>query len=136
MDAAKQEEFIKSRFLMPTLLDNWQAIKGWYDYLGFTDSISDEDRISEYKYVNEQVRKYVFSHEKELMKLQYNLKALAEKLENYLEKADEVPANDTASVHLRAQFVYRAMRNAWLIDFHRIVMTMIETEEDNDGRDY
>ena len=99
-------DHLKSMFELPTVLNMWPTIQNAYSMLGFKDVLSDEKMISEYKYIVEQYRKYVSSHEKQVMRCE-NLEEMASAVEKMIKNAPEVDLD-------RKVIVYYQIRDTWL----------------------
>ena len=104
---------IAKMFELPTFLNIWPTIQKTYNMLGFKDDISDEKMISEYKYIVEQFRKYVSSHEKQVLKCE-NIEAMLTVVEKMIKSAPEVDLD-------RKVLVYYQIRNTWLWNLYTYI---------------
>jgi len=118
---------IESMFLMPTLYKMWPDIQTRYMQMGFKDNLSDSEMIAEYTYILEQYRKYISSHQKEILSNRDDLEKMLEVVEVLIEKAPEKDME-------RKILVYNTLRDDWLIDLYNvIVMGIADREEDEDA---
>ena len=104
---------IAKMFELPTVLNIWPTIQKTYNMLGFKDDISDERMISEYKYIVEQFRKYVSSHEKQVLKCE-NIEAMLTVVEKMIKSAPEVDLD-------RKVLVYYQIRDTWLWNLYTYI---------------
>lgn len=104
---------IAKMFELPTFLNIWPTIQKTYNMLGFKDDISDERMISEYKYIVEQFRKYVSSHEKQVLKCE-NIEAMLTVVEKMIKSAPEVDLD-------RKVLVYYQIRDTWLWNLYTYI---------------
>ena len=104
---------ISRLFELPTVLNMWPTIQKTYTMLGFKDVLTDEKMISEYKYIVEQFRKYVSSHEKQILKCE-NIEAMLIAVEKMIKKAPEVDLD-------RKVLVYYQIRDSWLWNLYTYI---------------
>lgn len=104
---------VSRMFELPTVLNMWPTIQKTYAMLGFKDVLSDEKMISEYKYIVEQYRKYVSSHEKQVLKCE-SISAMAEAVEKMIKNAPEVDLD-------RKVLVYYQIRDSWLWNLYNYI---------------
>ena len=96
----------------------WFNVKQWYEALGFTDPLSDQQRIDEFKWIVQQLRKYMFSKQDVIVGHE-NLEGMVAEVDNLLSKAEEYGDE-------RKKIVYNFMRDHWLYEIrnHLNVMMM------------
>lgn len=104
---------ISRLFELPTVLNMWPTIQKTYTMLGFKDVLTDEKMISEYKYIVEQFRKYVSSHEKQILKCE-NIEAMSMAVEKMIKNAPEVDLD-------RKVLVYYQIRDSWLWNLYTYI---------------
>ena len=104
---------ISRLFELPTVLNMWPTIQKTYTMLGFKDVLKDEKMISEYKYIVEQFRKYVSSHEKQILKCE-NIEAMLIAVEKMIKNAPEVDLD-------RKVLVYYQIRDSWLWNLYTYI---------------
>ena len=104
---------ISRLFELPTVLNMWPKIQKTYTMLGFKDVLTDEKMISEYKYIVEQFRKYVSSHEKQILKCE-NIEAMLIAVEKMIKNAPEVDLD-------RKVLVYYQIRDSWLWNLYTYI---------------
>lgn len=105
----------------------WMECKQEYETLGFRDNIADDDMIAEFKYIAQQLRKYKFSKQNQVVNHDSAEEMLAE-VERLIGSATEY--GDT-----RSQIVYNFMRDHWLINMYNALQRVIafNPEEDEDA---
>jgi len=117
---------LEASFQTPSFTDWWPEIHRQYQEFGFTDDISDATRIDEYKYVSEQLRKYIFSKQDQILSYKDDLVGMLAEVEGLMGKAKEHAPG-------RKGLVYVAMRDAWLRALYTNIMMMInELEEEEE----
>ena len=104
---------ISRLFELPTVLNMWPTIQKTYTMLGFKDVLTDEKMISEYKYIVEQFRKYVSSHEKQILKCE-NIEAMLIAVEKMIKNAPEVDLD-------RKVLFYYQIRDSWLWNLYTYI---------------
>lgn len=102
----------------------WMEMKQEYETLGFHDQITDEEMIIEFKYIAQQLRKYKFSKQDQILAHDSIEDMLAE-VENLIGKAPEY--GDT-----RKEIVYNFLRDHWLVNMYN---TMVQVMQMNDEED-
>ena len=102
------DELLDEAFDMPDFRSTWFFVDNWYKRLGFKDPIPDSDRIEEYKWITEQLRKVIFKIEDEMRELASKPEMLLQYLDNKIAKA-----NDKATS--RKELVFGFMRDEWYI---------------------
>lgn len=104
----------------------WMEMRQEYVNLGFNDKISDEEMIAEFKYIAQQLRKYKFSKQDQIVSHD-TLEEMAAEVERLIGKAPEYGDS-------RKEIVYNFMRDHWLVNMYNTLMraAMMEDEEDED----
>lgn len=104
----------------------WADLNSMYEQLKFSDPLSDEQRIKEYKYVHQQLKKYIGSKRGEVLACD-NVIDMVNVVEQMILKQREY--GDT-----RADIVYNFMRDHWLTGLYNVLSQMavseVEDEED------
>lgn len=96
----------------------WYAIKDEYHDLGFTDDLPDQVRIDEYKWITQQLRKYMFTKQDDIMKCD-SVEAMVTMVDDLIGKAEEYGDE-------RKKIVYNFMRDHWLYEVRNHLMNLIE----------
>ena len=125
MTTEAELEEIKDKFTLPSLSAMWPIISQRYKAMGFHDVLTDAQMIEEYKYVLMQYRKYVGSHEQEILKHINNLDDMLKVIEELIDKAPEL---DTQ----RKILVYNTIRDDWLTDIYNTVVSVLQAREEED----
>ena len=119
-------ELIDSCFEEIPLLGYWDSIKFTYENMGFTDPMTDSQRIEEYSYISEQLHKFITKKHSELMKYR-------DALPNMYDAVGDVIKNLSETSKDRKMLVYYMLRDNWLIQLRNaIYYTMIAPEEEDD----
>jgi len=120
-------ETVTRMFLMPDILGYWHDIKCRYESMGFTDRLSDKDRIEEYDYITRQMNKYISSHQKAVLADDDLVRMLAE--------ASDMHAHAPFEGRERRQLVYFSMRDDWLRMLMGLIGQMMDDHEmeEDDG---
>lgn len=105
----------------------WGYIDSYYQSM-FHDVMSDEERISEYKYIVQQLNKYISKRKEELIKLD-SFDDMIGKLTVWLGEAEQYGKN-------RTEVVYNFIRNGWLREvITNLTVEMKMNEAADDGYD-
>jgi len=108
--------------------NTWADMKHEYETLGFRDNISDEIMIAEFKYIAQQLRKYKFSKQDQIVNKE-SVEDMMHEVESLIGKASEYG-------NTRAEIVYNFLRDHWLIDMYNALARVKEfgyEEEDEDA---
>jgi len=108
--------------------NTWSDIKHEYETLGFRDNISDEMMIAEFKYIAQQLRKYKFSKQDQIVNKE-SVEDMMHEVETLIGKASEYGST-------RPEIVYNFLRDHWLIDMYNALARVKEfgyEEEDEDA---
>lgn len=123
-----KELIINAFFLDESFEQTWSEIKQEYEQLGFRDEISDEEMIAEFKYIAQQLRKYKFNHQDQVVNHD-SVEDMIEEIKSLIGKAPEYGNS-------RKEIVYNFMRDHWLLMVHNVLLnavTMNNGEEDEDA---
>lgn len=96
----------------------WYNLSNWYKNLGFTDELTDAQRIEEYKWIVQQLRKYMFSKQDDIMSCD-SVDEMLEKVQALISKASEY-GDDRKTV------VYNFMRDQWLLELHSVLENILD----------
>lgn len=110
---------IKDEFRTPDLLDCWSILLQKYETMGFTDQLTDAQRIEEFSYIVDQYRKFIGAKEKPILSYSYDLNKMLYYVEELIEKTKD-KSNE------RKVLVYYVLRNEWLIHLRNLIYTAIE----------
>ena len=122
MEDSEAISSIKDLFQTPSLLGLWPICKAKYAELGFTDELTDRDKIDEYTYIYEQYKKFVFSHQAPVLKHTNNLYAMSKYVERLIGKSAE-------KADTRKKLVYFALRDDWLTVLWQTIQWYITRNE-------
>ena len=102
----------------------WGDINAMYQYLGFHDQLSDDERIAEYQWINKQLRKYMFSKQDEILGKENNASRLAT-VEKLISSAAEY--GETRKV-----LVYNFLRDHWLYEVYNVLQVLAASEDEEE----
>lgn len=102
----------------------WMEMRQEYDTLGFRDKITDEEMIGEFKYIAQQLRKYKFSKQDQILGHD-TVEEMAREVESLIGKAPEY--GDT-----RKEIVYNFLRDHWLINVYNVMMRAMQMEDEDE----
>jgi len=105
----------------------WMEMLQEYDALGFHDRISDEEMISEFKYIAQQLRKYKFSKQDQIVSHD-TLGEMAAEVEKLIGKAPEYGDS-------RKEIVYNFLRDHWLINMYNVMMRAAQMDDEEEEDD-
>ena len=125
VDDATRELLAEGLFRSPDFENVWMECKQMYENLGFHDNISDEEMIAEFKYIAQQLRKYIFTKQGEILKHATYGDMIGE-IDNLIGKAPEYDDD-------RRGIVYNFMRDHWLYEIRNIFVQLASNEEEDDA---
>ena len=114
-------DFIRSWFHLPGFYDMWYSIQERYENMGFQDDIPDDVRIKEYKWITQQLRKYI-SRQENIVLGHDSIDDMIEEVKELIGKAPEYGSS-------RQEIVYNIMRDSWLIEIYRGLQILQSEEE-------
>lgn len=113
-------------FRMYDLVSMWTTIRTEYETMGFTDQLSDKEKIEEYQWINTQLNRYISKHQSEMSK--------GNTLEEILDSIKSVIAKSTECTKDRKSLVYQNLRDDWLANTQHYVWQLLQdVEEEADG---
>ena len=118
---------VEEMFRLPSFEAMWDICHTKYGQLCFSDRISDEERIAEYKWITQQFRKYVFSHQTPINKAFENggVEGVLSQIEELMQSASEYGTD-------RKTLAYTFIRDNWLANLHQLFSYLAETEEEEE----
>lgn len=106
-------------FETPPFYEFYPTIMQKYSYFGFTDKLTDEQRLSEFAEVYQQFRKFVGSKMSAVMDRQENLDSLLTYLEDQRDRSDVYPKT-------RVEMVRNSLKVDWIDRCRNQVTALIE----------
>lgn len=105
----------------------WIEMKQEYETLGFRDRLTDEELIAEFKYIAQQLRKYKFSKQDQILN--------HDSVEEMVAEIGELIGRAPEYGNSRKEIVYNFMRDHWLVNMHNTLYraAMMNDEEDEDA---
>lgn len=95
----------------------WFAISDEYRDLGFNGPMSDQDKIDEYTWITQQLRKYMFSKQDNILCCD-SLEDMVAMIDGFIGKAGEYGDD-------RKKVVYNFMRDHWLYEVRNYLTNLI-----------
>lgn len=95
----------------------WSTLNAMYDELRFDDKITDNQRIDEYRWIVQQLRKYMFSKQDDILGCQ--------SLEDMIDKVDSLISNAAEYGEDRKHIAYNFLRDQWLFEVRNYMSTML-----------
>lgn len=124
VDDKTRELLAEGLFRSPDFENVWMECKNMYENLGFRDNISDEEMIAEYKYIAQQLRKYIFTKQGEILR-HSTYDEMLQEVDNLIGKAPEYEVT-------RPGIVYNFIRDHWLYDIRNVFVNLMNAEEGED----
>ena len=118
-------ELINGCFEMKAFSEMFTIIGRYYDQYGLGKDMTDDEKILEYQYVNEQLRKFAFRNQDRILDHGADVKGMLEEVKTMIETASEY-------ANTRKLLMYNFMRDVWLIEIHNILLYIIDGMEEED----
>lgn len=112
------------------IVASWESLQDTYDMLGFTDELSDADRMEEYKWIIKEMNKHLSRARKTLLTCR-DLDAMKQALMDMM-------TSTTQTVSGRPDLTYRKLKQRWVGQMLSKVTTMMEQEKEEmvDAEEY
>lgn len=127
-DDMSRDALIQMFFQDESFEVTWMELKQEYETLGFRDPLTDEEMIREFKDIKQNLRKYKFSHQEQILKHD-----TIEEMANEVERLIGIAAEYSDS---RKGIVYNFMRDHWLFNLYNTLIEILRInnvgEEDED----
>lgn len=120
-----QRSALIESFHMKGFSEMFNIIDQYYDQYKLGVDLSDEERIKEYQYVNEQLRKFVFRSQDSILDHGSDLDSMKNEVATMLARSPEY-AED------RKKLIYNFMRDAWLVEVYNIIDYLIENADEEE----
>ena len=120
-----QREFLMGFFRMIDFRSMWDVIYNEYQTKHLGDSMEDEERIPEFQYITQQLRKYISNHQDQILDHGADFDGMLQEIESLLGNAAEYAKE-------RKELVYNFLRDQWLIELHDGIMWLIDNEEEEE----
>ena len=121
VDDQIKEMLANTLFKSPDFETVWTECKMLYENLGFRN-YNDEDMIEEFTYVAQQLRKYVFTKQSDILSHDTYEDMLAE-VDNLIGKATEYGSN-------RQNVAYNFLRDHWLYTIRNMFMNIVDANDE------
>jgi hypothetical protein len=110
----QQRAYVNGAFQMRSFRDMWSIIDQTYGQLGLGADMTDADRIAEYRYINEQLRKYIGSKQDQVL-------GHGADLDGMMAEVAELVSKGTEYGDERKVLVYNFLRDQWLIELYNAI---------------
>ena len=119
----EQRDLLDRLFMMNSFSTTWATIDKVYQEHRVGEKMEDDERIAEYSYINQQLRKYISSAETIVRGCGSDVQRMRKEIENMISTAAEYA--DT-----RKQLMYNFTRDIWLLDLYSAIMWIIDGESE------
>lgn len=120
---------IKDKFLVKDLLDLWPDIQMTYEALNFEGPENDALMCDEYKYISDQLFKYIATKQEPILSKIEKLDDMLAEVESCITSSRIAKPKDPDR-HIRTAYVYARMRNDWLWRLKTLITMCIDCREE------
>lgn len=110
--------------IVPNFIQQWQETKRMYEMFGWSDELSDAQKIEEYKKISEQYKKYISNKKKIILD---NLDQ-PQTLLNYIDKWMTTEPQQKTSGWSRWFITYVTLKDRWLWAMKKIIEDIIKSQ--------
>lgn len=123
----EERQYVEGSFALTDFRSMFDIINNVYESLKFRDNITDSERISEYKYITQQLRKYISGRYDTIAACGSDLNMMLATVERWLADAPEYGDD-------RKNLVYNFLRDQWLIETYNNIKWLMDkrAEESED----
>jgi hypothetical protein len=123
----EERQYVEGSFALTDFRSMFDIINNVYESLKFRDNITDSERISEYKYITQQLRKYISGRYDTIAACGSDLNMMLSTVERWLSDAPEYGDD-------RKNLVYNFLRDQWLIETYNNIKWLMDkrAEESED----
>ena len=121
-------ELVHGCFEMKAFSEMFPIIGQYYKKYELGEDMTDDEKIAEYQYVNEQLRKFAFKNQDAILDYGSDLEGMLGEAKAMLERGGEYAGT-------RKQLMYNFMRDAWLIELCNIVSWIIDNANEEEEED-
>lgn len=124
-----EREIVEGAFKLTDFRSMFDIINSVYTGLQFQDKLTDAERIAEYKYITQQLRKYISGRQEPILSCGGDLEQMLRTVEAWLSDAPEYGDD-------RKSLAYNFLRDEWIMETYNRIKFLInernnvETEED------
>lgn len=122
----EQRETIESMFALRDFRSMYEIIHNTYKSLELGLELFDDERIAEYSYITQQLRKFISAHYDPIMKCGSNLDAMKATVQTWLDNSTEYGSE-------RKQLVYNFLRDQWITEVYTAIDYLMD--EHSEGED-
>ena len=120
-----QREVLDSFFMMKDFRSMWDIIYNEYETKHLDTWMYDDDMLKEFQYINQQLRKYISSHQDQIMDHGSDFEAMLKEIEELLGTASEYADN-------RKELIYNFLRDQWLVELHDGIVWLMENADEEE----
>lgn len=121
------DQILLSMFDDSQFVNYWHTIDNAYKELGLGDGLSDEDRIKEYVYITQQLRKFVSTHKDQILQHGKNYVLMIAEIDKLNSSLPEWDESRQATVYC---VIRNAFLQAWANTIYQVVETLSDVEEE------
>lgn len=121
----EQRKMIDDLFRMTDFRSMYEVIHQTYRSLELGLDLEDSDRIAEYTYITQQLRKFMSAHYDPIIKCGSNLPSMLMVIESWLDKNSEYGQE-------RKQLVYNFLRDQWITELYNGIQYLINEAGDEE----
>lgn len=120
-----QREVLDSFFMMKDFRSMWDIIYNEYETKHLDTWMYDDEMLKEFQYINQQLRKYISSHQDQIMDHGSDFEAMLKEIEELLGTASEYA--DT-----RKELIYNFLRDQWLVELHDGIVWLMDNADEEE----
>lgn len=121
----EQRLVLMASFHMRGFNEMFSIIEQYYKQYNLGQDMTDDEKIAEFQYINEQLRKFAFTKQDQILEHGSDLDSMLEEVDNLISQSKEYA--DTRKV-----LMYNFMRDAWLIELHNNISYLIGENSEED----
>ena len=120
-----QREVLDSFFMMKDFRSMWDIIYNEYETKHLDTWMYDDEMLKEFQYINQQLRKYISSHQDQIMDHGSDFEAMLKEIEELLGTASEYADS-------RKELIYNFLRDQWLVELHDGIVWLMENADEEE----
>ena len=123
-----ERAIVESQFRLTDFRTMFDILNSLYEAMKFHDDLSDAERIAEYKYVTQQLRKYISGRQVAILDCGSDLDKMLLTVESWLSDAPEYGDD-------RKTLAYNFLRDEWILETYNMVKYLIEGRQGDSIRE-
>lgn len=118
-----EREDLSLLFQMKDFRSMWDIIHNEYGRFDLGDKLDDNTRINEYKYITQQLRKYMASKQDSILSHGGDLESMQREVEALINRAPEYGDE-------RKELIYNFLRDQWLMELYHGIQVLIDERQE------